>query len=164
MLQETIQSEMLQKPILENSIWYNGHTFSFLLDAKQTGGIFALIHCYFRKGGEPPAHFHKNEDETFYVLQGEIFFHIGNRKFKAGAGDLIYIPKEIPHQFSLATETAKALLLLTPAGMETFFKEFSIPAKSLELPPVSDGQPPAHFFEAMIKRAEELGIVWMPEF
>lgn len=164
MLHETLQSAGLQKPILENSVWYNGHTFSFFLDAQQTAGAFVLIHIYFRKGGEPPAHYHKREDETFYLLEGEIRFHIGDKKFTAKAGELAYVPKNVPHQFSLVTETAKALLLITPAGAETFFREFGVPAQSLELPPIPEGQPPAQFFDNMMKRAEELGMVWMPEF
>ena len=164
MLQETLQSTKLQKPTLENSVWYNGHTFSFLIDAEQTGGAFALMHVHFRKGGEPPAHFHKNEDEIFYVLEGEIRFHIGDKTFIAKAGELAYAPREVPHQFSLVTETAKALLMITPAGIETFFKEFSVPAQSLELPPIPEGHPPAIFLDNMLKRAVELGIVWLPEF
>ena len=160
MLREILQSAQLQKPTLENSIWYNGHTFSFLLDA----GTFILMHCYFRKGGEPPAHFHQKEDEIFYLLEGDIRFHIRDKKFTAKAGELAYAQREIPHQFSLVTETAKALLLITPPGIETFFKEFGVPAKSLELPPLPEGQPSVVFFENMMKRAEELGMVWMPEF
>src|SRR5687767_15364512 len=165
MLQETtLQTPRLDKPTLENAIWYNGHTFSFLLDAGQTAGAFALLHCFFRKGGEPPAHFHTKEDETFYMLNGEIRFHIGDKKFIAKAGDVVYAPKDVAHQFSLVTETAKALLMITPAGIETFFKEFSIPAQSLELPPMPEGQPPAEFFDNMMKRATQLGMVWIPEF
>ena len=101
MLQETLQSPRLHKPILENAIWYNGHTFSFLLDAGQTAGAFVLLHCYFRKGGEPPAHFHTKEDETFYMLEGEIRFHIGDKKFIAKAGDLVYGPKRCTTSFLL---------------------------------------------------------------
>jgi quercetin dioxygenase-like cupin family protein len=160
MLQEILQAQ----PTLENSIWYNGHTFSFLLDSNQTASTFALIHCHFRRGGEPPAHFHLKEDETFYILEGEIHFHIGAKNFTAKAGDLAHVTKGIPHQFSLVTETAKALLIITPPGMESFFKEFGIPAQSLELPPLPEGQPPAVFLENMLKRATELGMVWMPEF
>jgi quercetin dioxygenase-like cupin family protein len=164
MLHEITQSAWLQKPGLENSVWYNGHRFSFLLEAEKTANAFALLHCYFRKGGEPPAHFHQYEDETFYVLEGEIRFHIGDKIFTAKAGELAYAPKQTPHQFSLVTETAKALLLISPAGVEAFFKEFSIPAQSLELPPMQEVQPSADFFENMLKRATELGMVWMPEF
>jgi quercetin dioxygenase-like cupin family protein len=164
MLQETLQSVGLQKPTLENSIWYNGHTFSFLLDASKTADTFALIHCHFRRGGEPPAHFHLKEDEIFYILEGEIHFHIGDKTFTAKAGDLAHASKGIPHQFSLVTETAKALLVITPPGLEIFFKEFGVAAQSLELPALPEGQPPAAFLESMFKRATQLGIVWMPEF
>lgn len=159
-----LQPERLQKPMIENSVWYNGHTFSFLLTAEQTAGALAVIHCHFRKGGEPPAHFHRFEDEIFYLLEGEIRFHIGDKTFTANPGELAYAPKGIPHSFSLTTDTAKAVLLITPAGIETFFKEFGVPAQSLELPPLVEGQPPAVFFEEMMKRATELGMVWMPEF
>ncbi len=125
---------------------------------------FTLIHCFFRKGGEPPAHFHQLEDETFYVLESEINFHIGDRRFTAKAGDSVFAPRDVPHHFSLETPTAKALLLITPSGIETFFREYSVPAQSLELPPVAKEQPPVEFFQGMMKRAMELGIVWMPEF
>jgi quercetin dioxygenase-like cupin family protein len=161
---QSLQAGILQKPALENSIWYNGHTFSFLLDAAQTSGAFVLIYSHFRQGGEPPAHYHKREDETFYLLEGEIRFHIGDKRFIARSGELAYVPKGVPHSFSLVSETAKALLLISPAGMETFFKEFGVPAQSLELPLVPNGQPPAPFIEKMLRRAEELGMVWMPEF
>jgi quercetin dioxygenase-like cupin family protein len=164
MPQKTLRSSWLQKPLLENSIWYNGHTFSFLVNAEQVAGAFTLIHCYFRKGGEPPAHFHRNENETFYMLEGDIDFHIGDKKFTAEAGELAFAPREVPHHFSIVSETAKALLLIAPAGIEIFFREFSVPAQSLDLPPIPEGRPPAEFFENMTKRAEELGIVWMPEF
>jgi quercetin dioxygenase-like cupin family protein len=164
MLQETLIQHGLQSPCLENSIWYNGHRFSFLITAEQTAGAFVMINCYFRKGGEPPAHFHRNEDEIFYILEGEVRFHIGEKTFTAKAGDVAYAPREIPHQFSLVTETARAALLITPPGMETFFKEFGKPAQSLDLPPVAEGQPPAEFLDNMLRRAEELGMVWMPQF
>ncbi|MBK8500574.1 MAG: cupin domain-containing protein [Flavobacteriales bacterium] len=164
MLQPAALAQFARKPSVENSIWYNGHRFSYLVRAAETGGAFTLFHCHFRKGGEPPAHYHKVEDETFYVLEGEIRFHIGDQRYSARAGELAHVPKGVPHQFSLVTDTAKALMLISPSGMETFFEEFSVPARSLELPPVPEGKPPAEFFEHMTRRATELGMVWMPEF
>jgi quercetin dioxygenase-like cupin family protein len=164
MSQHLLQATSLRQPSLENSFWYNGHTFSFLLTAEQTAGALALIHCHLRKGGEPPAHYHKQEDETFYVIEGEMRFHVGENRFMAKAGDLVHVPKMVPHQFTLVTDTAKALLLINPCGAETFFQEFGTPALSLDLPPVMEGKPPAQFFDNMMRRAEELGMVWMPEF
>jgi quercetin dioxygenase-like cupin family protein len=163
MLQTISRPPVCQKPTLENSVHYIAHTFSFLATGKDTDNAFALIHCYFRKGFMAPPHYHKVEDETFYILEGEIDFHVGDRKFKASAGELVVLPKNIPHHFNLITDTAKALLLITPAGFEVFFQEFGRPAQTLDLPPVPTENPRQEMFQAMHDRMIELGNVFMPE-
>jgi quercetin dioxygenase-like cupin family protein len=163
MLQTTLQSSGPQKPVLRNSVHYIAHTFSFLATGKDTDGAFALIHCHFRKGFMAPPHYHKLEDESFYILEGEFEFHVGDKNFKAGAGELIVLPKNIPHHFNLISETAKALLLITPAGFEVFFQEFGRPALTLDPPPVPDTNPRKEMFQAMQDRMIELGNVFMPE-
>ena len=82
---------------------------------------------------------------------------------KASAGEFIMLPRNIPHHFDLITETAKALMLITPAGFEIFFKEFGRPAETLDLPPVPTTNPRKEMFEAMHDRMIELGNVFMPE-
>jgi len=163
MLQTQLQSYASQKPTLENSVHYMAHTFSFLSTGKETDGAFSLIHCYFRKGFTPPPHYHKLEDESFYILEGEINFQVGDKKIKAGAGELVVMPRNVPHHFDLITETAKALLLITPAGFETFFREFGRPAQTLDLPPIPTTNPRKEMFDAMHKRMLELGNVFLPE-
>jgi len=163
MLQTISRLPVCQKPTLENSVHYIAHTFSFLTTGKDTDGAFTLIHCYFRKGFTPPPHYHKLEDETFYILEGEIDFHVGDKKIKASAGELVVLPKNIPHHFNLITDTAKALLLITPAGFEVFFQEFGRPAQTLDLPPIPTENPRKEMFQAMHDRMIELGNVFMPE-
>lgn len=163
MLQTIFQPGLAQQPTLENSVHYIAHTFSFLYTGMETGGNFSLIHCYFRKGFTAPPHYHKLEDESFYMLEGEIDFHIGDKKVKVTAGDFIVLPKNIPHHFNLITETAKALMLITPAGFEVFFKEFGRPALTLDLPPVPTSNPREEMFQDMHARMIELGNVFMPE-
>jgi quercetin dioxygenase-like cupin family protein len=163
MLQTLSRLPFCQKPTLENSVHYIAHTFSFLATGKDTDGAFSLIHCFFRKGFMAPPHYHKSEDESFYLLAGEIDFHVGDKKFKAGAGEFVVLPKNVPHHFNLISETAKALLLITPAGFEVFFREFGRPAQTLELPPVPAENPRKEMFEEMHKRMIELGNVFMPE-
>lgn len=163
MLQEITQLFGTQKPTLENSLHYIAHTFSFLATGKTTDGSFALIHCYFRKGFMAPPHYHQLEDESFYVLEGEIDFYVGDKNFKVSAGEFINLPKNVPHYFNLISETAKALLLITPAGFEVFFQEFGSPAKTLDLPPVPTGNPRKEMFQVMHDRMIDLGNVFMPE-
>jgi hypothetical protein len=90
-------------------------------------------------------------------------FQVGDKKFNAGAGEVVFVPRTVPHQFNVLTKTAKALLLITPAGMEIFFKEFSIPAKTLDLPPLPESNPREEEFLAMKKRMDELGMVLLPQ-
>ncbi|MEO6489838.1 MAG: cupin domain-containing protein [Ferruginibacter sp.] len=163
MIQVNRQLPIPQKPALGNSVHYIAHTFSFLATGEDTGGAFAIIHCYFRKGFMAPPHYHKLEDESFYILEGEIDFHVGDRNFKAGAGEFIVLPKLVPHHFNLVSETAKALLMITPAGFEVFFREFGIPAQTLDLPPVPEGNPREEMFKAMHDRMVELGNVFIPD-
>jgi quercetin dioxygenase-like cupin family protein len=164
MQQEIMQAAVYQKPNLENSIHYIAHTFSFLATGEDTDGAFSLIHCNFRKGYMAPPHYHKLEDESFYILEGEIDFHVGERKFTAGAGQFVVLPKNVPHHFDLITDTAKALLLITPAGFEAFFKEFGRPAETLALPPIPTENPRQEMFDAMNKRMMELGSFFVPDF
>jgi quercetin dioxygenase-like cupin family protein len=151
-----------QKPTLENSVHYLAHTFSFLATGQDTGNAYTLIHCFFRKGFTPPPHFHKYEDESFYLLDGIIDFQAGDKKFRSVPGELVVLPRNLPHSFNLITDTAKALLLITPAGFETVFKEFGTPALTLDLPPVP-GKLPKELFQRIHQRCIDLGNVWMPE-
>ena len=157
-----LRSAISQKPTLENSVHYLAHTFSFLATGKDTDNAYALIHCHFRKGFTPPPHFHKYEEESFYILDGMIEFQAGDKKFRAGAGELVTLQREVPHSFNLVSDTAKALLLITPAGFETLFLEFSTPAQTLDLPPIPEGLP-KELFQQIHNRCIELGNVWMPE-
>ena len=163
MLQDKFQSNLLQRPTIETSVHYMAHTFSFLSTGRETGDTFSLMHCYFRKGFTAPPHYHKLEDESFYLLEGEIDFYISDKKVKASAGEFVVLPRNIPHHFELVTETAKALMLITPAGFEIFFREFGQPAQTLDLPPIPTANPRLEMFDAMHERMIELGNVFMPE-
>ena len=161
-MQKTLPGLSLsQKPTLENSVHYIAHTFSFLATGDDTDNAYTLIHCYFRKSFTPQPHFHKYEDESFYMLEGIMDFQAGDKKIRAGAGELIVLPKGVSHSFNLVSDTAKALLIITPAGFETVFKEFGSPAQTLDLPPIPENLP-KELFQKIHERCIELGNVWMP--
>jgi glyoxylate utilization-related uncharacterized protein len=79
---------------------------------------------------------HHNEDEAFYVYEGEITVYVGGEKSKAEPGTWVYGPREVPHGFRIeGASPARFLLLYTPAGFEQYFVEVGEPAKGLTLPP-----------------------------
>ena len=104
-----------------------GDTFYTKISAKDTDGdMFAFESTRIVKGG-PPLHFHYEQDEWFYILQGEFLFKIGDEIFTAKAGDSLFGPRMVPHAFAKTNEgVAKMLILYQPAGkMEAHFKAVS---------------------------------------
>lgn len=123
---------------LEHSYWYTGWLLTFLATGEDTQGQFALQEQVGRKGNVPPPHIHHREDETFYVLEGEMTFSIGDQTIKATTGTSVFAPRDIVHSFTIDSEQVRILVMNTPAGLEGFFKELSVPAPSMTLPPPAE--------------------------
>src|SRR5262245_29243899 len=103
--------------------------------AKQTGNAFGLIEHLAPVGAGSPYHVHRAEDETFYVLDGELQFISGEQRFTGGPGSFVFLPRNIPHGFRVVgASAARMLILITPGGFEQFVMEMSEPASSLTLP------------------------------
>lgn len=112
-----------------------------------------------RKGLEPPAHTHTEEDEAFYVLSGHFSFRVGNQQIEADPGSFVYMPRGLPHTFTVDADGAKALIICTPAGLEEAFHAMSEPAGELDLPPMPAGPPP---IARMIAAFGARGVEFLP--
>lgn len=118
------------------AFWAVGDTYTMKAEAAQTGGLYGLIEASVPPGGGPPPHTHTREDEAFYLLDGELEFHAEERTIRAVAGDFVYLPRGIQHWFGNPGESvARALMILTPGGMESFFTEIGTPVRAGELAP-----------------------------
>lgn len=87
-------------------------------------------------GTESTRHVHQNEDELYYILDGEAEFVIGNQTHAAFPGTLVFVPRGTPHHLKVQSGCLRALLILTPPGFERFLIEHSTDARSLSRPPV----------------------------
>jgi steroid delta-isomerase-like uncharacterized protein len=105
--------------------------------AETTNGAFGLMeHWEMPVGFASPYHTHHREDESFYVLEGEIAFECGGKWVTAGAGTFVYGPREIPHGFRvIGSSPAGMLLMCTPAGFERFVLEQTTPITEPASPP-----------------------------
>jgi uncharacterized cupin superfamily protein len=86
---------------------------------------------------------HSREDEAMYVLEGEIRFRQGEEDFIAGPGTWVWHPRGIPHAFKVVSESARALVLVTPGGFERMFEEGGVPASESPEPPALEYDPEA---------------------
>jgi quercetin dioxygenase-like cupin family protein len=145
---------------LEQSVWYSGWLLTFLATGEDTKGQFALMEQVARKGNVPPRHIHHREDETFYLVEGEMTFSVGDRTIKATAGTMVFLPRDVAHSFTIDSEQVRILVMVSPAGAERFFKACSVPAVSMTLPPPTET--PYSEIQKMMALAPQYGFEFVP--
>ena len=103
---------------------FAGAVFLVKASAESTAGAFAII-----EEADPldtPLHVHANEDELFYVIDGEHVFRVGEEEFPAGPGAVVFGPRQVPHAHRrVVPRTGRFLTMVSPAGFEGFFRELS---------------------------------------
>ena len=135
--------------------WFLGALTTIKSTGEATGGRVAVTENWAPRGHGSPLHVHHNEDEWFYVLSGELTFWVGGQVVPASAGSFLYGPRDVPHTFTVSSDEARFLLVIEPAGFESFLLELSEPAQALTLPPASV-EPPA--LETMMAAAARYGL------
>lgn len=100
------------------------NTLDIKISSTDTDGDLAVFEqSGLTPNGGPPLHIHPNQDEWFYVIEGEYLFQVGEDKYKMNAGDTIFLPRNVQHAFIQLTEKGKMIVSYLPAGkMESFFK------------------------------------------
>ncbi len=92
------------------------------VSCETTGGAFTV----FEEGPpllDTPRHIHANEDEVFHVLEGEHVVECGDAEFRLGPGELIFLPRGIPHAHRRVVPREGRLLVVTsPGGFEGFLR------------------------------------------
>jgi mannose-6-phosphate isomerase-like protein (cupin superfamily) len=100
---------------------------------------------------DTPLHVHENEDELFYVLEGEHVFRVGEEEFRAGPGGLVFAPRGVPHsQRRLVRGQGRLLVLTVPGGLEGFFRELAVAHEAGTLGP-----------DAYASASKRYGITWL---
>lgn len=116
--------------------WMGETSTYFLATGDQTDGTFALVDERARRGESVPLHLHRDDMESFYVVEGEITFYIGDRAgVLAGAGSFAHLPGGTVHGFRIESETARYLILTTPRHGQ-FYRAITSPSRPGGLPPL----------------------------
>lgn len=131
------------------TLWFLGTLARVKLDGRQTGGRFALWEGVLPHGASPPLHSHP-QDETFYLLEGEMTAWLVDsvdvpeswaqtHAQRCTVGDVVFAPGGTPHTFRVESDTARVLLISTPAGIEEMVRGLAEPARWPWLQPPPDG-------------------------
>ncbi len=111
------------------------------IGGEETGGQYGLLEIEVRAGEGSPWHVHPDEDEWFYVLDGEFTFHVGDAELTLPAGGFAFGPKGVPHTFIAGPAGGRALVGFQPFLFEGFLREIGEPALERVLPPPLDAPP-----------------------
>jgi quercetin dioxygenase-like cupin family protein len=108
--------------------FWGGGVLTIKASAEETRGAFLLFEDSMARGKTTPLHIHADEDETLYVLEGEILVHIDGTDHPLGPNGVAVALRGVPHAFLVTSETARVLTLQTPGSAEAFYRGASEPA------------------------------------
>lgn len=92
-----------------------GEPRRFLMTPQDTSDTYLLFETSTQPGAGAPAHWHRDEDETFYVLAGSYEVQIGEQIVMATTGACAFVPRGTVHAFTnRGTDAARMLVLVTP--------------------------------------------------
>lgn len=114
--------------------WWADGLAVIQLTAEDSGGALSIIEVTEPPNAAAPLHVHYAEDETFYILEGEVVFELGGERRSAAAGDVVFGPRGVPHRYDVGADGARMLFVLTPGGFETVVRAMSVPATERRLP------------------------------
>jgi len=122
------------------AFWLLGMLQTIKIGKDDTAGKYGLLEIVVPEGVGSPWHVHPEEDEWFYVLEGELTFWVADTRMSLKAGSFAFGPKNVPHTFYAEAGGAKALVGFAPMQFEGFQREVGQHAPARVLPPV-EGPP-----------------------
>ena len=126
------------------------------LAGADTGGAFCLLDVCLAPGIGVPRHIHTREDETYYVLSGELQVEVDNQSFLLRPGDTLLAPRNIPHQLkNTGAVENRYLLVFSPAGFENFIDATAVTAPEGAPAPT---EPPPVAIQNVMELAASYGI------
>ena len=131
---------------------------SVCLSGDDTGGAYCLLEASLAPGMSVPRHTHTREDESYFVLAGELEVIVGGKTFVLRPGDSLVAPRDIRHQLRNSGDVENHyLLVFWPSGFEGFLEATAVPAPDNAEAPT---EPPAAAIRNVHELATEYGILF----
>ncbi|MFB7288925.1 cupin domain-containing protein [Actinacidiphila glaucinigra] len=119
--------------------WFLGGQARILLPGRATGDAMSLMEFSDPIGHAPPHHVHENEEELWFVLDGEVSFFVGDKRHDLIPGQVAFGPRGVPHSYLVRSEGARLAVVFSPAGIEEWFRVNGVPVTDArDIPPAFD--------------------------
>ena len=117
------------------AFWNVGTYWRFLSTAASTGGRSTTFEELCPPGVVAPPHVHDDEEEAFFVLEGNLVFLLGDQEIEAPPGTYIHIAPGTLHGFRCDSEVGRVFNTLVPGGFDHGISEHGVPAPQVRMPP-----------------------------
>jgi quercetin dioxygenase-like cupin family protein len=94
------------------------------LSAVERGGDLTLLEIFATPGSQPPLHVHRDEDEGFYLLEGELTLWVGDEARTLSPGEFLLAPRRVPHTVRVGDSPARYIVTAGPR-FEAFVRAVS---------------------------------------
>jgi quercetin dioxygenase-like cupin family protein len=138
-------------------LWFLGTLATIKVPEEATDGRFALIEFLFPRHASPPLHTHP-QDESYIVQEGRLTVQAGEQRFELGPGAVAVVPMGVAHTFRVDSDTARVLVLSTPAGLERLVRDGSVPASAPTLPPSGTPRPSSEELESIFRTHGQVNV------
>lgn len=110
------------------TVWAMGVKVTVKVKSEDTGCAYSVFEDLIPPGAGPVPHTHTKEDETIFVIEGELRAWLGGKQYDVKTGDFIHMPRNVQHYFKNVSEKPTRLLLsYTPGGFEQWFLDVGTP-------------------------------------
>jgi mannose-6-phosphate isomerase-like protein (cupin superfamily) len=140
--------------IAAQPLWFLDNLAYVHVAGEQTADGLSVVELAGRRADMPPLHVDHRNDETVYLVAGQMTWYVGDRQLTLDEGQAAFIPRGVPHAFRIESERARWLVINNPAGFERFVCAAGEPAPAGELPPPGRPGDPG----ALVQLAAEHGI------
>jgi uncharacterized cupin superfamily protein len=130
-------STMIRRRDDGQATWFFNALMTTKAAMSETAGAYSLTEHLVTAASNPPMHVQLDEDEAFYVLEGEIEFEVDGQVALAPAGTFAFVARGAAHTFRVLTDTARMLVICSGKAadnLEDFFLGMGTPATERVLP------------------------------
>ena len=137
--------------------WFLGTLATIKVPGEASDGRFALIEFLFPRHASPPLHTHP-QDESYIVQEGRLTVQAGEERFELTPGAAAVVPMGVAHTFRVDSDTARVLVLSTPARLERLVRDGSVPAMTPTLPPSETPRPSPEQLEGIFRAHGQVNV------
>jgi quercetin dioxygenase-like cupin family protein len=149
-------SSLVRRPDEGEATYFFNALMTTKASMAETGGAYSLTEQLLTAASNPPMHVQVDEDEAFYMLDGEVEFEVDGQVVRATPGTFAFVARGSAHTFRVLTETARFLVICSGKptdNLEEFFVAMGEPAPVRALP-----EPKAPDVDRLMVLTEQMGI------